>query len=367
MTPEHGILNHEGGRQRNCHNCGYPMQPNDRFCENCGQKYIRQKMTFGRMIYDFLDNSFAFDSKFFQTLIPLVIQPGRLSLEFWHGRQVKYVHPLRVFLFLSFIFFLALGFSGVDVGDDVSLERDERSEKIRLDSTENMLREVLSIVKHETGDTLMVEKVKDSLFNKYKEREIEHLDSSRGHFLVGVGVLFGEKSLKLDAREMYWLGDEAFAKKNRFDTLPFLKRVMLKQILKVNKKPDALAGYLLSKLGLGILVMVPLFAMLLKLLYVRHAQFYYIDHFIFSLHFFALLYLIGSLLILGSTWNIVSDTFAGYTMALVPPFYCFSAMRNAYAQGLRMTLFKFVSLMVLGLFAIIIAAIFFIMLGFVFF
>nr|WP_281389636.1 DUF3667 domain-containing protein [Chitinophaga qingshengii] len=64
------------------------------------------------------------------TLKYLTIRPGFLSKEYWAGRRVRYVNPIKLYVFISFVFFLFLstlthspghtgGINGVRVNDMV--------------------------------------------------------------------------------------------------------------------------------------------------------------------------------------------------------------------------------------------------------
>ena len=82
-----------------CANCGTPLT--GPFCAQCGQHVADYHRSVWRFVADFLDNTFCWDNKLLRTLGPLFRQPGSLTLEFMAGRRVRYVHPLRLFLFTS--------------------------------------------------------------------------------------------------------------------------------------------------------------------------------------------------------------------------------------------------------------------------
>ena len=90
------------------------MATNFSFCPNCGQEVILSH-NLSLLIHNFLSDYFTFDSKIFRSYLPLLTKPGFLSLEYLRGKRVKYVPPLRMFIFLSIIFFLILGVFNSDV------------------------------------------------------------------------------------------------------------------------------------------------------------------------------------------------------------------------------------------------------------
>ncbi|MEM9896389.1 MAG: DUF3667 domain-containing protein [Bacteroidota bacterium] len=64
---------------------------------------------FKEFVLDFLGDYFTFDSLIFRSVKPLIFMPGFLTLEFISGRRVSYIPPLRLFIFISILFFIVLG------------------------------------------------------------------------------------------------------------------------------------------------------------------------------------------------------------------------------------------------------------------
>lgn len=48
--------------------------------------------------------------------------------------------------------------------------------------------------------------------------------------------------------------------------------------------PDGFVAYLQSNFAIMLLLFLPILALVIKLLYIRHSNIYYVDHFIFTLH-----------------------------------------------------------------------------------
>src|SRR5688500_1590968 len=87
--------------ETNCLNCGTEVL--GRFCQNCGQENIEIKENFFHMVTHVMGDFFHFDSKFFRSLKPLFIKPGFLTREFWDGKRMQYIHPLRLFFFVTIV------------------------------------------------------------------------------------------------------------------------------------------------------------------------------------------------------------------------------------------------------------------------
>ncbi|WKZ67640.1 MAG: DUF3667 domain-containing protein [Flavobacteriales bacterium] len=109
-----------------CPNCGSVMAPDAGYCSTCGQAAVGDN-TFGHFLHQFLGDYFTFDSKITRSLRPLLFKPGELTLEYIRGRRQRYVPPLRLFIFLSVLFFLVMGSAGAS----------------RLDGEDELLREQL--------------------------------------------------------------------------------------------------------------------------------------------------------------------------------------------------------------------------------
>lgn len=89
-----------------CRNCDTPLQ--GEYCHQCGQ----QNQQYLRSIFAVVGNLFGeighWDSRFYRTLSGLMLRPGFLSKEFVNGRHASYVPPLRLYFFISLIAFLVL-------------------------------------------------------------------------------------------------------------------------------------------------------------------------------------------------------------------------------------------------------------------
>src|SRR5881394_3283473 len=89
-----------------CENCGAPLRGH--WCAQCGQPAIDYRRSFRHVIVDVLDSFLNWDSKFFATLGLLISKPWRLTNEFLAGKRVRYVHPARLYLLASILFFFAV-------------------------------------------------------------------------------------------------------------------------------------------------------------------------------------------------------------------------------------------------------------------
>jgi hypothetical protein len=89
-----------------CRNCG-AFAP-DAFCPSCGQETREHPPTFWEFVHEFVTHYLAFEGALWRSLKALVFKPGFLTLEYLAGRKRKYVLPLRLYLTISIVFFVAL-------------------------------------------------------------------------------------------------------------------------------------------------------------------------------------------------------------------------------------------------------------------
>ncbi|MGB1294642.1 MAG: DUF3667 domain-containing protein [Flavobacteriales bacterium] len=93
-----------------CENCSYNYNEKEKYCSNCGQK-IGEKFSLKLMFSHTIANYFSLDSSLKRSIIPLLFKPGFLAQEFVSGKRTKYIHPAKLYFFISFVFFITLSFS----------------------------------------------------------------------------------------------------------------------------------------------------------------------------------------------------------------------------------------------------------------
>ncbi len=98
---------HSGGHSTHCPNCSQPKT--GRFCSACGAEGIdHHELSVKHFLHHSLHEfTHVEDSKILNTLKFLLFYPGKLTTEYFAGRKIRYISPLRVFLiiFAGSIFF----------------------------------------------------------------------------------------------------------------------------------------------------------------------------------------------------------------------------------------------------------------------
>src|SRR5213083_2511987 len=132
-----------------CENCGAELQGH--WCAQCGQAAIEYRRSFRYVVADLLNEFLNWDSKFFATIALLILKPWRLTNEFLAGKRVRYVHPLRLYLLASILFFFAVNYGA----RDLRFESGKLSPKDRAELEADLKREDLPPAAREKLEELL--------------------------------------------------------------------------------------------------------------------------------------------------------------------------------------------------------------------
>jgi len=319
--------------EKNCLNCNTEVE--GRFCQNCGQENVETKESVWHLISHFFQDITHFDGKFFSTIKYLFKKPGFLATEYMVGRRASYVNPVRMYVFTSAFFFLIFfSFMKLDkktLAGEVNMNGKTFTQITALDSlafdafTKN--------VNKEDGKPAVA----------MTREEFKHYFDSVA--LMGT-VHFTNADYKTKAEYDSLL---ATGKKHH----NWIKRQLIYKQIEINEKyknqgGEALKEYaniLLHSLPQMFFILLPLFALILKLLYVRRKDYYYVNHAIFSIHFYIFFFIVMLAMFgIGKLndrlhWSVVSwlEVIMGFGIF----FYLYKAMRKFYKQRRAKTIFKF--------------------------
>lgn len=91
-------------KDHTCLNCGFHVDKH--YCSSCGQPNVELKESFWAFIGHSVAHYFHFDSKFFQTMSPLLTKPGAVTLDYIAGKRARYINPVNLYIFVSIVYFL---------------------------------------------------------------------------------------------------------------------------------------------------------------------------------------------------------------------------------------------------------------------
>ncbi len=317
-----------------CLNCGTQLA--GRYCQNCGQENVEPKETTWHLVVHFFNDVTHFDGKLFSTLKPLLLKPGFLTEEYVKGRRASYLNPIRMYLFISAVFFLVLTkfivpVNHIHVNEDQHTETKHTTDTTKEEPKHSLAKQIKAVsdavdslvvydnnklIPLKNGDTFTEVQV-----NSYNPASIEAYDSLQ-HLLPdnekddGLTRYLAQKTL-------------TFNEKKKKEPKEFTKEV--------------LSSFLHSIPSL-LFFSLPLIALMFRLLYIRRKQYYYVSHGIFVIHYFCFLF-IGLIFYYAAARVPVLRPALSVIVPVGLLVYLFAAMKRFYKQGWFKTSVKFLLLL----------------------
>ena len=116
-----------------CLNCETALGDAVTHCPNCGQRNRQHKRSLLEWLTEGLSTFLHVEGKSVRTLRDLV-RPGRLARNYLDGQRQRYVHPLRLMLLGSLVFFAAV--AAIDDFDVIGMDESEETQvEINLEET----------------------------------------------------------------------------------------------------------------------------------------------------------------------------------------------------------------------------------------
>lgn len=340
-------------KEKDCLNCGATIY--GRYCHVCGQENVVPKETFWSMVLHFFYDITHFDSKFFETVKDLTFRPGFLSKEFIKGRRARYLHPVRMYVFTSAIFFL-LFFSLVKPANTFSTDIET---KVTPEMRKDYIKTLEEKLAKDTGNVSLKIKLLCAKDTSCKVTVKDVVEEETGGFRISIG------GSSYKTPEEYDSVQRSLPESKRDG---WFKRRMAKKLIELNTRFKENPDEATKELGEGVLhrlpymlfISLPLFALLLKLVYFRRKQFYFMDHGVFTIHFYVFSFLLLLVVFgVGALGNALNWSFTGLIIALLFLglfFYLYKAMRNFYGQRRFKTFIKF---LIVAFFSLIMMSILF--------
>lgn len=295
-----------------CLNCG--AQLTGRYCPDCGQENVEPKESFWHLVRHFFEDITHFDGKLFATLKYLLFRPGFLTEEYIKGRRASYLNPIRMYLFISAMFFLIFMSFFISHNDDSNL-RITRPKKLSDNNVvfKNIKDKVVEFdTLNKPDKASWYPKTVHEYDSSQKALPKDKRDDAISQFFAHKGLKVAEFSSK-DRKQF----NERF-KERFFHSLP--------QTLFLS---------------------LPLAALLLFLLYIRRRQkYFYVSHIIFTLHIYCFVYLMW---LFAKICTAIGHgvQYVGFAAILISYFYLYKAMRRFYQQSRAKTIFKWLILVIL--------------------
>lgn len=300
-----------------CLNCGAALI--GRYCQDCGQENVEPKESTWHLIVHFFNDVTHFDGKFFTTMKPLLFKPGLLTEEYVKGRRASYLNPIRMYLFISALFFLVL-MSVMTIPHKTDTKSVQQAVKLTHADT------VINLQSERDRNKLF-----DNMLDKDGPQTVAQYDSQ-------------QKALPKAERDNFI---------NRY-----YSRRTYAAIEYGRKHQDTVWRDFMSiffhSLPKVFFISLPLFAALLMLLYTRRRkQYYYVSHTIFTVHIYCFSFILWLVVIVTGSIPVLGSLIAFFTPFIIF-FYLYKAMRKFYKQGRGKTILKF-TLMYFGIGFLVVA------------
>jgi hypothetical protein len=297
------------------------------------------------MILDLLDDELVINRRLPRTLFALFFRPGHLTSEHVNGRIVRYLRPFKLYLISSVIFFLLLSFFSLRALRDAELNFGGAANEVESTaSTEDIETARVELQRmlddpSVTGTRRIA--LQGALQTLDQEAERGRTDpSSANGGRAPAGNERGDPRTIGDLLEVPEDGLQTSLSTGTAAIDSVLSR-RAREVLRMTPRQalERVVGNFLGYIPTVMFLLLPVFAMILKLLYIRRRR-YYAEHFVFLLHVHTFVYLIfASLLVVRGVFTL--PTWVALSGLLWVGIYIFVAMRRVYGQGRGITLVKY--------------------------
>ncbi len=327
-----------------CENCGAQLYGH--WCAQCGQPAIDYRRSFGHVLFDMLNEFLNWDSKFFATIALLIVKPWRLTNEFLAGHRVRYVHPLRLYLLASILFFFVVnyGVKGIHVEPG---KIPEKSRAAIAKSIEENRNEIEKKLDKENLSAEQRRKAQEAL--DYFTKPTPAVAPASPAPAASPSPTETPPPAESSRRDYGPVKERPFMLfDNAKSTTPFERWLEARAKEKMGEHGTKMGLFittLFSNLPYMMLACIPLFAFVLKILYIRK-KIFYIDHLIYALHIHSFAYL-GVMLIVAATMGLNRSAPSVLGEWIIAFFWIafaaqiFFSIRRVYRQGWFFTVFKF--------------------------
>ncbi|HEX3811128.1 MAG TPA: DUF3667 domain-containing protein [Rhizomicrobium sp.] len=334
-----------GGPQIKCANCGSPII--GPYCAICGQPHEVHRRSVWTLIHDFVADLASFDSRILRTARALLLQPGELACAFREGRTQRYVPALRLYFFVTLIFFLLLGATGLAI---FQLELVATPMKVTYDAKGNAYFTNPAYDPNDPAAQTLPRTIKLDKTRLAATHGQHFAYDTRVHFFAPIGRY--QAHLSPAARAQLNHPDFSFdapaggkpsakpAAKKGGDEESGIQNDIFGGFRRLAADPAALNGPMTTWLPRVLFLLLPLYALLLAAFYVRQRKnFYFVDHLIFSLTIHTFTFVV--LMIAVGLAQLLPGESVGWIVLLAIGVYIFFSMKRFYDQDWFWTSAKF--------------------------
>lgn len=337
-------LNKKRRKEDHCLNCNTQYDRENNYCPNCGQENNHNRASFGTLVMDFFHNYFSFDSKFSNSLLPFFFQPGYLTKKFVLGKRASFVNPVRLYLIISLLFFFVFSMVSKDLvkkGVNTAGEAVENVEESLDELPEDQQELVRDLTK---GDFSKFDSDSVYTFATTKKDSTDadvsftfQKPDSTNDFLTEENV-----SIYLAVREDRNFDVEAVMDTLNTSGLSDFQYDLTKKLIRLERAESQIViSQMLKNLPIMMMLLIPFFALVLKIFYMRRSQ-YYITHLIHALHLHSFAYIIyGFTFLMAMYWFSSAAFWVLLGSALLVTIHSYMSFLKVYEQKKFKTFLKF--------------------------
>lgn len=306
-----------GGHPDFCLSCGAPQV--GVFCVRCGQKQDDLRRSLFLLGRDFIEDTFSFDGRMWRTLGLLVAAPGAVPMQFSHGKRSQFTPPVRLFLVVSFLFFLTIGLTNtLFVGVKVEFKAPDPA-KIEQ-ATAKARAAGVELEEPDNPECRFQGKLRFFVKERHLDNDLERIDAC-------INNTRELAKTQIDGAEKINIGEQGTLEEEKQEAEEIVDRVF-KGIEWTVENPRAFNDAINDWLPRVMLAMTPVLALILTLFLRRGALIF--DHMVLSLYLHSVGFaIVGASLILT---QIGLSAIAGFA-ALAIIIYYVAALKRAYERG----------------------------------
>ncbi|GGD42548.1 DUF3667 domain-containing protein [Muriicola marianensis] len=314
-----------------CKNCDQPLDPSYDYCPKCGQE-VTDNLTFGVLFSKTISDYFSVDARFFRSFFPLIFKPGVLARRFVDGKRLKYLHPAQFYLFISVVFFFLFSFS-------IRKADSEMTEALKKGMDRDSVEIAPDSLKLSSNDSLQLVKTKEMIkMNKDKwgisDEDMADIDSVMTETAENPSSLNRGMTFDFDQKVLDSLiaadapMHEKLVAMGMEEEASGLNRRFYEQMYKLYvQRGGGILQTFYDTIPIAMFLLMPIFALLLKIFYWRRGNFAH--HMVFSFYFFTFLFTAFSIIILANkiidvpVWLevIITLSYLVYLMVALRNFY----------------------------------------------
>lgn len=337
-----------------CPNCEKKMPRKGKFCPNCGQRAFDGRVSMSELVWRFARNIIHLDGKFIHTFWEM-LKPGKVSVDYFQGKMRRYVHPVQFFFIVMFFFILCLS-KCQDSPKDGSLKINVRSNAVMSDTMAQKF----------TGESLMdairfygtgveikekYQALPDSLKNEPARRTVEaiaseytsilgtsllQIDSTDFNKTVdSLPIMIGTHQIMISIADIARTPPDEIIEK--YNITVWYDKLLVKQSLKTMRDTKGLMRSYLSSLTWTILALTGFLASVLFVMF-RKRRSYYVEHFIFLMHYLSAVLFLATLVLAFHIWILPLSPALSGLIFLWAGIAMFLGMRRFYGTSVAQTL-----------------------------